>query len=232
MMKGFSLLEFLIAISFFFILLLSGYNGLDSQNGLLLEMMARTRTEEESNYRLLVLQAILEKSSEKFQSDLWLSESDYFFEDLNFGSEQTKDSFSFAIPFGDPMRFQWDGSQIVIPASAKISGKRTLLLAGLGTGGGYVWNYAKVLQISASGGFQQVKLEFLLKKDPIQYGSVMEVEVNGIVFRPDGLYWVSPSGQYEPFFEQVGEFQYQWKDPRLRIFWRAGRNDAFLTVLP
>jgi hypothetical protein len=231
-MKGFSILEFLVALSFFFLILLSGYNALESEGSILREMLARTITEQESNYRLLVLQSVIQKSSEKFHSDPWLAEAVYFFEDLNFGKEKKEDCFSFAIPFGDVVPFQWDGSQIFVPAVAKISGKRSLLLAGVGMNGSFVWNYGKVLAISSAGGLQQVKVDFLLKKDPIQYGTAMEVEVNGIAFRPDGLYWISPAGQYEPFFEQAGEFQYQWKQPFLKVFWRAGTNDAFVTLLP
>jgi hypothetical protein len=231
-MKGFSLLEFLVAISFFFMILISGYNAFDSQNHLIREMLARTRTEEGSNYRLLVLQAILQGSSEKFKADPLLAEAVCFFEDLNFGLEQRKDAFSFAIPMGEPIQFRWDGSLISVPGSSKISGKKLLLLAGLGSTEAFEWNYAKVLQISTSPGVQQLKLQFLLKKPPIQYGSLIEVDVNGVVFREGGLFWVSPAGQYEPFLEPVTEFQYEWKSRRLRIFWKTGLNDAFLTLVP
>jgi hypothetical protein len=232
MMKGFSLLEFLIAVSFFFLILLSGYNALDSQSHLFKEMLARTRTEEESNYRLLVLQTILQRSSEKFKADPMLGRAVYFFEDLNFGTEPKSDAFSFAIPIGAPIRFQWDGSLINVSASSNISGKKMVLLAGLGSTEEFEWNYARVLQITKTAELQQLKLQFLLKKNPIQLGSLTEVDINGIVFRNGELFWVSPSGQYEPFFEPVEEFHYEWNSPRLKIFWRTGRNEASLTLTP
>lgn len=232
MMKGFSLLEFLVATSFFFMILISGYNAMDSQNHLLRGMLARTRAEEESNYRLLVLQTVLQGSAEKLKRDPMLAEAVRFFEDLNFGTEPRKDAFSFPVPIGDPIRFEWDGNQITVPSSSTISGKKLLLLAGANGSGAFEWNYARVLQINTFGGMQQLKVQFVLKKDFIQFGSLIEVDVNGIAFQDNSLFWVSPAGQYEPFFESVEEFRYDWQSPRLRIFWKAGLNDAFLTLMP
>jgi len=231
-MKGFSLLEFLVATTFFLAILLSGYSAFDSQSKIFQEMLARTRTEEESNYRLLVLQTLLQRSSEKFRTDLMLSHAVTFFEDLSFGSSKKADAFSFAIPQGDPVRFQWNGSGIDIPTSTKITGKKLLLLAGSDSNGEYVWNYARVLQIISIPSAQQVKLQFLLKKNPIQYGSVIEVEIDGVAFQQEQLYWVSGTGQYEPFFEPVEEFHYEWKSPQLKVMWKTGLNDSFLTLMP
>jgi hypothetical protein len=232
MMKGFSLLEFLVATSFFLTILLSGYQAFDSQSKMFQEMLGRTRTEEESNYRLLVLQTLLQRSSEKFKMDRMLAGAACFFEDLNFGATKREDAFSFAIPQGDPIRFEWNGSGVDIPTSMKISGKKLLLLGGSDSNGKYEWNYARVLQIVSTPGAQQLTLQPLLKKDPIQYGSLIEVEVDGVAFQQEQLFWVSGTGQYEPFFEPVEEFHYEWKSPRLRVMWKAGLNDAFLTLMP
>ncbi len=150
MMKGFSLLESLVATSFFFMILISGYNALDSQNQLIQGMLMRTRAEGESNYRLLVLQSALQGSAEKFNSDPMLAEAVSFFEDLNFGAEPREDAFSFAVPMGEPIRFEWDGNLISVPGSSTITGKKLLLLAGANGSGSFEWNYANVLQRSDS----------------------------------------------------------------------------------
>jgi hypothetical protein len=106
------------------------------------------------------------------------------------------------------------------------------LLAGSDINGEYGWNYAKVLQIVPTPTEQQLKLQLLLKKDPIQYGSLIEVEVDGLAFQQEQLYWISGTGQYEPFFEPVDEFHYEWQPPQLKVTWKTGVNNAFFTLMP
>lgn len=231
-MKGFSLLEFLIATSFLLLMLLSGYQAFDSQLHLSKEMFLRTRPEEESNYRLLVVRNTLNGSSEKQKLDPFLAEVPLFFTDLNFGKQKRADAFSIAIPRNAPRRFQRENDSYRIPLVPSVQIKQLLLLAGVNSKDQFDWNYATVVEVLPESQWQILKLNFLLARDPLDYGALMEAEINGLSFKNNTLYWVTPAGQSEPFFSLLNGFGYEWNQQQLTVSWQAGQIDSKFSLTP
>lgn len=232
MMKGFSLLEFLIATSFLLVMLLSGYQAIESQWHLSKKMLSRTRPEEESNYRMLVVRNFVHGSTEKQKLDPFLAEVPLFFTDLSFGKTQQKDAFSLAIPRNTPRRFQRENNLYRIPLIPAVKEKQLMLLAGVNSKDQFDWNYATVLQVLIDKQWQTLKLDFLLQRDLMDYGALVEVEINGLSFKNNTLYWISPAGQPEPFFSLLNAFGYEWDQQKLSVFWQAGLIDSKVSMTP
>lgn len=231
-MKGFSLLELLIAVSFFLVILLAGYKTFDSQKCLFDETLIRTRPEEESNYRLLVLKDLILLSSGKLKRDPMLEAAPFFFQDLRLGEQQRTDSFSFAYPVGNALPFQREGKLFRIPASPVVQTQRHFLLAGLDCNGSYNWNYGITRKITPHSMEQRVQLKFLLDKPLLDFGTMIECAINGFLFEDNMLYWVSPSGRTLPFFGPLEDFRYEWNGLQLKVCWQKEPVNAEFSVQP
>jgi len=230
MMKGFSLLEFLVATTLFFSIVFAGYASWNSEKDLLGEVLQRSRPEEESNYRLLILQNLILNASDGFRQNLFLEKAPFFFPDLDFGQSPVPNAFSVVRPLGPSIRFERAGGAYRIPAVPALNPGSVVVMAGCSDTGQYDWNYARVSSVSVSGNDQNLTLNFFLSRSKLDFGSLMEVEIDGFSYQSQTLYSISPSGQSEPFFGPLDEFQYSWKSPQLRIFWRAGLIEAHFTT--
>ena len=220
-MKGFSLLEFVAATSLFLVIVLFGYQNFDFEQQLSLQILHRTRPEQESNYRLLVLNGLLRNCSEKLKQDPLLENVPVFFSDLALGKEAREDAFSIVRPVGLPEPFVKTGTLYRVPLDSSLQEGKLVAMAGATDEGLFGWNYAKVARLVAKPDQLLLKLDSLKEKPLLLDGSLIEVEFHGFLFRNQTLYWITQSGQTEPFFGPLEGFHYTWKDPQLFLFWET-----------
>src|SRR6185295_10121487 len=117
-MKGVTLLEFLVAISLFSLILFLSYHSFEEQRSVVNQIESRTRPEEESNYRMLLIKHFVEKSSSRLKVDPFLEGAQIFFPDLSFGSAPQKNAFSIAHVVGEPFPFVHSGNSWQVPLTA------------------------------------------------------------------------------------------------------------------
>jgi hypothetical protein len=218
MMKGVTLLEFLVSTSLFVLLLIFSYHTFDSQRRLLNQMESQTKPEEESNYRMLLVKHFLEKCSSKLKVDPFLEAAPVFFPDLSFGQNPQKNSFSVAYITGVPIRFQRAGGNYQVRAN--VAAKKVYLLAGSDGAGNYCWNYSLVEQIWVTSEGLTVQLKNLSSTPEVERGTLIEVEVHGFLFQNRTLYWISPGGAAQPFIASIDSFEYSWSNPALTMLWK------------
>lgn len=232
MSKGFSLLEFLVATSFFLIVVFTAYKTVATERDLFLGMAARTRPEEESNYRLLVIKAFFQNVSAALKKDVLLAEAPFFFPDLQFGQVPNPQEFSIARPLSDPVPFVREISLYRIPSGIPLPVGTLLLLAGVNSGNGFDWNYARVVRIQTGATDQKLQLQFLLPRSQLDSGKLVPVDLHGFSLRNQTLYWISPAGQPAPFFGKLDDFSYEWNNTQLKMAWRKGLIASTFTVTP
>jgi hypothetical protein len=232
MNKGFSLLEFLIATSFFLTMIFTAYKTLATERDLFVEMTARTRPEEESNYRLLVIKAFFQNASASFKRDALLAEAPFFFPDLQFGQLPNPVEFSIARPISDPVPFARDLNLYRVPATLLFTPGTLLLLAGVNPANAFDWNYARVVSSQIIGTEQKLQLQFLLARSQLDSGKLVAVDVHGFSLRNRTLYWISPAGQPAPYFGKLDDFNYQWNNTQLKMSWRKGMITSTFVVTP
>lgn len=220
---GFSLLELLVATSFFCVILLAGYAAVDSQSFLCSLSAERTRPEEESNYRILVLKNLLQESTAAFRQDPLTAEIPYFFPDLNFGQSQEEDHFSVAVPARTPLRFiRNTAGNLLVPARAPLLQTEEVVAQGGSCGERFCWSFARIDSTTLSQGVQELQVSAFLTGETPQIGSLIAVELHGFEFRNNILYWISPSGTAEPFWGPLDEFQYEQNNHQLTLSWKTG----------
>src|SRR3990172_1455472 len=220
-MKGFTLIEFVVATTFFLFILLAGYEAARVEKDLVSFAQARTMPEAEFNFRLLILKHLLEGSSDAFNADPMLETVPTFFADLNFGKAERPDAFSFAVMNGSPGRFQREGTLYRLDPFSNLKIGDMLMLAGVCYNGEYGWNYGRIIQVNGD----HVELNFLLSSEPLEKGVWVKIQVNGFLFKQRTLYWISPAGQASPFLDPLEDFQYSWRAPQITISWRAGLTE-------
>lgn len=221
------MLEFLVATSFFCIILLAGYEALDSQQFLLSQMERRTFTDQKSNYRILVLRNLLQDASAGFQQDGLTGSIPCFFPDLDFGRSEQPTSFSVALPRGVPRRFVRDPFNGLILTEPASDLKPTSLVAlGGQCGDDFCWNYGRIKTTSSTSGMLQLELEFLVPGNIPVAGSLIRVELHGFQFADNTLYWISPTGQSEPFWPSLDDFAYEYSSKSLILSWLTGETNG------
>lgn len=225
-MKGFSLLEFVIAAHLCLLILIAGYSVLDREKDFLAKMSGWTRPEQESNYRLLLLRNLLQDSSQQLKRNAFLQSVPFFFNDLDFGKEQRNDAFSFVRPLSSPVWFRREGFWYHVPKSPLWKAGTTLLMAGSDAAGRFQWNFARVLLDDPGGSTQRVKLKFFLSHPELDSGSLLQAELHGFLWKNKTLYWVSPSGSLSPYFGSLDEFSYAFSGSQLTISWRIDEITA------
>lgn len=230
-MRGFSLLEFMIATSFLSIIFLTGFQVLDAQKMLSTQITSRTQSDEESNYRAVVLKNFLYEAAAVFHSDSILRQMPFCFPDLNFGLSPSQKSLSVAVPKSASIPFVYDGSKLKISSAFPIQVDQTLALAGSCVDQ-YCWNYAKVTGVMLSGAVQELTIQPFLTQPMPEAGSLLQVELNGFAFQNDTLYWISPAGANEPFWAPLDDFRFEWSGSQVHFYWHAGTNDGDMVVQP
>ncbi len=221
-MKGVTLLEFFLTVSFFLTILFFGYHAFDLQKDLLVRTISRTRPEEESNYRAILLKHLIEDSSRKLQIDSMLEGATIFFEDLAFGNQARTDAFSVVHVQGSPVHFLNSGSDYTVPSGSRIVPGNNYLLAGSDSNGNYGWGYYKALQVSNTASTLALKLQPLQSDPRLEKGTLIEVEIHGFLFKNSTLYRISSGGATQPFLEPLDEFRYSWDGTVLTVTWRRG----------
>jgi hypothetical protein len=232
MSKGFSLLEFLIATSFFLTVVFTAYKTAATERDLFLGMIARTRPEEESNYRLLVIKAFFQNVSAAFKKDAMLAEAPFFFPDLQFGQVPNAQEFSIARPLSDPIPFAREVSLYRIPLGIALQPGNLLLLAGVNSANEFDWNYARLIRIQTGTTDQKLQMFFLLARSQLDSGKLVPVDLHGFSLRNQTLYWISPAGQPAPYFGKLDDFSYQWNNVQLKMGWRKGLISSSFVVTP
>jgi len=221
------LLEFLVSISLFSLIVFLSYHAFEEQKTMVNQMESRTRPEEESNYRMLVIKHFLEHTSQRLAVDPFLECADVFFPDLSFGSAPNKNAFSVAHISGEPVRFVRFGSDFLVPAGSPVEKKKTYLMAGCDITGNFAWNYYVCEQVSNGLNGLIVKLKPLQSAPPVmEKGTLIEAEIHGFLYQNQTLYWISPGGSLQPYFAQLDAFEYTWSTPTLTISWQKGAIKA------
>lgn len=213
--RGFSLLEFMIATTFLMIVIVSGFGALDFERGFIHRMDGRTAFEQESNYRMTVIKALLDDSSQRLKPDVFLERAPTCFPGVDFGQEPATDSFSIARPVSRPNRFERDGETFVTERALEDQ-KHIVLLAGLDLEASYQWNYGRVASTEPP---CRYNIAFLLDKPPLEAGALVEVEMYGVQFRNSTVYLLNPGGSGSPFFSRVDSFAYELQPPHVRVQW-------------
>src|SRR5262249_42759633 len=129
-MRGFSLLEFVIATSFLCIIFLTGFQVLEAQKMLSNQIASRTQSEEESNYRAVVLKTFFYQAGAVFHGDSLLSQMPYCFPGLDFGLSPSQKSLSVAVPKSASIPFLYDGSKLKISSVFPIQVDQSVAVAG------------------------------------------------------------------------------------------------------
>jgi hypothetical protein len=231
-MSGTSLVEFLCAISLLLILIFSGYNALDLQRNLSNWIIERTRPEEESNYRLLVVRSYFHQSGNRLRKDPLLSAMPLCFPDLDFGRNPVPDAFSIIQAIEDPVPFRNEGSICRVPAGAPVEAGSSIALAGSDLTGAFGWNFARVMEVTDTPAARELGLEFYLNDPVLLRGSAAVVAIHGFSFANNTLYLVSPAGQNQPFLHNLSEFRYEITSGEIKVFWRKGRITSSFEVEP
>jgi hypothetical protein len=222
-MRGTTLLEFLVAISLFSVILFLSYHAFEEQRKTLSFVESRARPETESNFRILVLKHVLERSSERLKTDPFLEKAELFFPDLSFGSLPDPKSFSAAIVVGQPIRFIRSGAEIMVASGSAVEKKKTYLLAGSDAKGAFGWRYDLCEQTSNQPAGIILKLKSLQPSPPVlENGTLIEMEVHGFSYQNNTLYWISPGGAVQPYFAGLDRFEYTWNKPTLIVAWQKG----------
>jgi hypothetical protein len=225
--RGFSLLEFLVATSFFCIILLAGYEVLDSQQFLLSQMEIRTSADQKSNYRILVLRNLLQDAAAGFQQDGLTEGIPYFFSDLNFGRSEKPASFSVALPRAGPRHFATDPfSGLIQTEPASELKPSTIVALGGQCGDDFCWNYGRITSTIPAYGMLQLHLDFLVPGEIPSAGALILVELHGFQFANNTLYWISPAGQAEPFWPSLSDFHYEYSSRLLTLSWKTGQTNG------
>jgi hypothetical protein len=230
-MRGFSLLEFVIATTFLCIIFLTGFQVLEAQKLLSTQITGRTQSEEESNYRAMVLKNFFHEVAAAFHRDSLLSKMPFCFPDLNFGLSPSQNSLSIAVPKSASIPFVYDGSKLKISSAFPVQPDQTMALAG-SCADQYCWNYAKVTGIVLNGSVQELTIQPFLNEPVPEGGSLLLVELNGFAFQKDTLFWISPAGANEPFWAPLDDFRFDWSGSQVHFYWHAGSNDGDLVVQP
>jgi prepilin-type N-terminal cleavage/methylation domain-containing protein len=222
-MRGMTLLELLVAISLFSVIVFVSYHAFEEQRVVLKGMESRARPETESNFRMLVIKHFLERSSGKFRIDPFLEKADFFFPDLSFGSQPESGKFSAAVVTGTPIRFIRSGSNVMVATGSPVEKKKTYLLAGRDSAGSFGWRYDECEQISTTASGIVVTLKSLETKAPtLENGTLIEIEIHGFAYQNSTLYWISPGGAMQPYFNDLDRFEYTWNKPTLTVTWQKG----------
>jgi hypothetical protein len=222
-MRGVTLLEFLAGASLFFLLLFFSYHAFDSQKHLLKDITIRTEPEEESNYRMLLIKHFLERSSRKLKVHPFLEGATIFFPDLSFGeSPSQENAFSIAHVTGQPVCFIRDDPNHKLPAGTVITKGKTYLMTGSDNNGNYAWSYATAEDIWQTDEGFTVKFNKLTTGAEIDKGTLIEVELHGLLYQNETLYWISPGGALQPYLSGIDSFEYNWSNPDLTIAWKYG----------
>jgi hypothetical protein len=195
-------------------------------------MIDRTRPEEESNYRLLAFKAFFHSSASRFKKSSVLSEIPYFFSGLDFGRQPSTSSFSMARPMSDPMPFVHEGGVWRVPVDANVVQDTVVALAGMTADAEFSWNYGRVTNVIVQPQELQLSVDLFLALPDLQSGYFAPVEVHGFAHNNNALYWIGPSGQSEPYFAPVEEFNYEWSGSRLTMRWRSGLIETSFFVAP
>lgn len=218
MKPGFGLLEFMVALSFFCVMLLAGYAAWDLQQFLMNQAALRTWPEQGSNYRLLVMRNLLEGASAGFHQDSLTGAIPFFFPDLRFGAAPDTHSFSVAVPRGVPHHFERDAFNGFLHADAVSDLKPGMTLAlGGNCGDQFCWNFARLKSIHTL----DLEIEPLTTEGIPDSGALLQTDVAGFSFQDDTLYWISPAGQSEPFWPSLDDFQYEYNGGQLTLTWQT-----------
>jgi hypothetical protein len=221
-MRGVTLIEFITAISLFFVLLFFSYHAFDSQRRLLKQITVRTQPEEESNYRLLLIKHFLDRSSQRLKVDPFLEGAPIFFPDLSFGKTVLKNAFSVAHATGLPISFQRSGNEYKVPPNALLQTQKTYLMTGCDAGGNFGWNYASTEEIRTTTEGFTVRFKPYTSGPELEQGKLIEIEIHGFLFQNQTLYWVSPGGSLQPYLSSLDSFDYIWSDGSLTVHWKTG----------
>jgi hypothetical protein len=228
MMKGFSLIEFLAGSTIFLSILLFTYPNIDGQKSLLNLLLTRSRPEEESNYRLLIVKNLLQDSGAGFLADPFLKHVPHFFPDLTFGVEARPDAFSIVRPIAPVVAFQMSGKTTVnCSRSYPLSAGDELALAGVTDEGQFDWNYARVKQALSD---RSYIVDFALDRGTLVAGSLVMVDISRFLFQNRTLYCVTTGGQVQPFFGPIDEFRYEYSGRQLKLFWKIRSINANITA--
>jgi prepilin-type N-terminal cleavage/methylation domain-containing protein len=225
-MKGVTLLEFLVAISLFSLILFLSYHSFEEQRFVVNQIESRTRPEEESNYRMLLIKHFVEKSSSRLKVDPFLEGSQIFFPDLSFGSVTQKNAFSIAHIVGDPFPFIHFGNSWKVPLTSEVERSKTYLLAGSDSSGNFGWVYCTADQVYSGTDYLTVTFTPLMQKPLPEEGTLIEVEIYGVLFQNHTLFWISPGGSQQPYFDGLDSFEYTWNNPMVTIAWQKGAIKA------
>jgi hypothetical protein len=221
-MRGVTLLEFLVGMSLFLVLMFFGYHAFDLGRKLHRNIASRTRPEIESNYRLLLMKQLLERSSERLRVHPFLEGAPVFFPDLSFGTKPQANSFSVARVTGLPILLMRSGSNYKMQAGAVLQEEKIFLLAGSDGAGNYCWNYARTEQISKVGEDTFARFHFYTTNPQVEKGVCTEVEIYGFLFQNQTLYAVSSGGALQPFLSPLDSFEYNRNNDTLTIRWQSG----------
>ena len=184
---------------------------------------SRARPETESNFRMLVIKHFLERNSQRFKTDPFLGNAEVFFPDLRFGTQPDAKSFSAAILIGSPVHFIRAGANVMVPAGSPVQKKKTYLLAGSDAQGIFGWRYDECEQVSNQPAGLILQLKSPQPSPPVlNSGALIEVEVHGFLYQNNTLYWVSPGGAMQPYFNNIDRFEYTWNKPTLVVRWQKG----------
>jgi prepilin-type N-terminal cleavage/methylation domain-containing protein len=225
-MKGVTLLEFLVAISLFSLILFLSYHSFEEQRSVVNQIESRTRPEEESNYRMLLIKHFIEKSSGRLKADPFLEGAQIFFPDLSFGSEPQKNAFSIAHIVGEPFPFIHSGNSWHVPLTSGVEKKKTYLLAGSDSSGNFGWIYCTADQVSSATDHLTVTFTTLMQGAIPEKGTLIEAEIHGVLLQNHTLFWMSPGGSQQPYFDGLDNFEYTWNNPMLTIAWQKGAIKA------
>jgi hypothetical protein len=221
MNRGFSLIEFVAASTIFVAVILGGYEFLDREVHLHHRMLALTRPEAELNYRMLLIRSFFKDTTRMFQADTFLSPAPAVFADLQFGQSPEDQALSVACAAGSPERFVREGTRARLSAARPIKAWSILLIAGCDASGAYCWNYERVTTAEIVGPDQYLETASLTDHDGPEIGTLIPVEMHGLVFRDGHLYWIQPSGEWSPFVD-LNDFRAVIGPRTVRIHWQRG----------
>lgn len=225
--SGFTLVEFVIAASFFCFLLLVGYEAVDSQTFLHSFVQEKTRSDREANYRFLILRNLLEDSSETLKQDPLTAGIPVFFPNVHLDDSTSESQFLVAVGYGVPVHFfrDVDGTFVIPAISPLLKAGDTVALGG-NDENTYCWNYGRIRSSSVKQGLQRLDIQLFLSTEPPSAGSLIPVRLNGFEFQENTVYWISPSGNAEPFWEPLDQFSYQKQDNTLVLVWQRGTSSG------
>jgi hypothetical protein len=133
------------------------------------------------------------------------------------------------VPTGESFNFQRQNGDFIFQSSA-LQPRSQLALGGSDGAGSYCWNLARALSVTNSSGYQRATLQFLLPQSAPTAGSAVMINTTTFRFADSTVYWITQSGDSEPYWSGLKSFQHLLNKKLLMLQWQTQHTGSQIEV--